>query len=375
MTARAGDPLRVLFVNENVGGHATMHMAIRDELSGRADVVPRFLDVPRAGLVRRIVAVPLPILARYDLDLQPLRVVLAQSLLVRRRLARTAPFDVLHVYTQQAALLSASVVRDHPSVVSTDATGVQGAAILPYRPVGRGTAPRVKLQRHWEDRVYGAATHVIAKSEWTAASLRADYGVPDDRLSVIPFGVMVPRSLPDRREQIGLPEVTFVGATMARKGGWRVLRVFRRALRGRCVLNIVTHERVDPEPGVCVVGDLQPGDPRLDELLARTAVFAFPSEIDTFGNAVVEAMARAVPVVAARVNALSEIVDDGVTGLLVDPGDDDQLETAISSLLDDEERRRRMGVAARARVLERFDARVTTARLLEVLRRAYEQPR
>jgi alpha-maltose-1-phosphate synthase len=368
VTRSPADPLRVLFVNENLGGHATMHLAIREELSTHRDVEARFIDVPRAGLSRRFFSAPLPFLAGHDLDLQPLRAILAQSLLVRGRLRRAALFDVLHVYTQQAALLSASIVRDHASVVSTDATGVQSAALLPYRTSGLGTTARVRLQRRWEDRVFRNATHVIAKSEWAAASLRNDYGVPTDRLSVIPFGVSVPRSLPERREAVGLPEVTFVGTTMERKGGWRLLRVFRRSLRDRCVLNIVTHEAVAPEPGVRVLGDLRPGDPRLDELLARTAVFAFPSRIDTFGNAAVEAMAREVPVVAARVNALPEIVEDGLTGLLVAPGDDDELEAAISCLLDNEERRVQMGRAARMRVLERFDARVTTARLLDVLR-------
>ena len=78
-------------------------------------------------------------------------------------------------------------------------------------------------------------------------------------------------------------------------------------------------------------------------------------------------MAVGTPVVAYRFAALPEIVDDGVTGLLVEPRDDRALAEAILMLLDDEALRSRMGTAARARVLDKFDTRVTTAQLVDVL--------
>jgi starch synthase len=122
---------------------------------------------------------------------------------------------------------------------------------------------------------------------------------------------------------------------------------------------------------VNVYSDIVPGDERLRDLLARTAVLVFPSEIDTFGYAVIEAMTAGVAVVAAANAALPEIVDDGVTGLLVaSDGSDEDLCNAIELLLDDPERRRRMGAAGRAKALATYDARTTTARLVEVLHEA-----
>ena len=84
---------------------------------------------------------------------------------------------------------------------------------------------------------------------------------------------------------------------------------------------------------------------RRDELLAESAVFVFPSVMDTFGYAPIEAMAMGTPVVAYRATALPETVRDGVSGLLVEPDDDDALGAAIERLLDDAPLRARLGAA------------------------------
>jgi glycosyltransferase involved in cell wall biosynthesis len=363
----------VLFVNENFGGHATMHLHLRRALAEHPEIDARFLDVPPAGLLRKAAGHPVPMLASRDLDLQMLRAQLATSTWVHRRLRRLVPtVDAVHVYTQNAVLLSPSLLRTVPTVVSTDATTEQWAYLTPERRPTRHTRTRVRWSRRFEDRVFDAARVVVAKSAWTRDSLRTAYGIPDERLRVIPFGLTVPPL--ERDTRTGPPIVTFVGYTMDRKGGWRLLDAFRRHLSHRCELHLVTRADVAPEPGVHVHGDFVPGDERLRSLLARTSVFAFPTEIDTFGYAVLEAMAAGVPVVATGVHALPEIVEHGVTGLLVGgiegtwpEGSVDPLAVALDELLADPERARRMGEAGRRRVLERFDARVTTATLCSLL--------
>jgi glycosyltransferase involved in cell wall biosynthesis len=87
-------------------------------------------------------------------------------------------------------------------------------------------------------------------------------------------------------------------------------------------------------------------------LLRHVDVLVAPSRQEPFGTVLAEAMAVGTPVVATRVGGLPEVVDDGVTGRLVEPGDHDALATAVIDVL---AHRERMGRAARASA-RRFDA-------------------
>jgi glycosyltransferase involved in cell wall biosynthesis len=92
------------------------------------------------------------------------------------------------------------------------------------------------------------------------------------------------------------------------------------------------------------------------ERLLDADVFVLPSRGENLPITILEAMAAALPVVASRVGGIAELVDDGVTGLLVEPDDADALAGALAALVDDPERRAAMGRAGAARVGERFDA-------------------
>jgi glycosyltransferase involved in cell wall biosynthesis len=74
-------------------------------------------------------------------------------------------------------------------------------------------------------------------------------------------------------------------------------------------------------------------------------------------------------------HALPEIVVDGVTGFLVQQGDDAAFASALRRLLDDDSFARRMGAAGRDRISEHFDARKTTQQLLDVLIEARDRRR
>ncbi len=100
--------------------------------------------------------------------------------------------------------------------------------------------------------------------------------------------------------------------------------------------------------------DYQPHE-ALPAILSRWDVTAITSVKESFCVAAIEAAAMGLAVVATDVGGLRESVEDGVTGILVPPGDGDALGAALVTLLDDPVQRMAMGEAGRARVASRFD--------------------
>ena len=375
--AAGPDVGRLILLNENLGGHATMHLHIYRALAERPEVDLVALDVPPRTFVRRVAGLHIPGLAYLDADLASIRAQLALSKTADRMLRAAiaaGPVGAIHAYSQNAVLRSADALRAHPSVVSTDGSAAQNAVQLPFRRPGRFTPAMAKIGEHFEGQVFDAATIVVAQSEWCARAIRNRYDMGPERLRVIPFGIIPPPPAPVvEADPNALPEITFTGNSMERKGGRALVAAYRARLRGKCILNLVTPEPVEEEPGIRVFSDFTPGDPRLVAMLARSALFALPSEIDKSPYSVLEAMFAGLAVVATPVGGIPEMVLDGETGILVPPGDDVAIADAIERVLGDDELRIRMGQAARTRAHDRFDARKTTADLLGVLAEARQR--
>ncbi len=90
------------------------------------------------------------------------------------------------------------------------------------------------------------------------------------------------------------------------------------------------------------------------DYLAAADVFVLPSRLEGMSNAILEAMASGLPVIARRVGGNPELVVDGNTGLLCEPDDVADLSAAISRLITDGELRLQMGQAARQRAHDVF---------------------
>jgi len=100
------------------------------------------------------------------------------------------------------------------------------------------------------------------------------------------------------------------------------------------------------------------------DLLAHTSV-----EPEPFGRVLIEAMASGVPVVGAHAGAVPEIIQDGITGRLVPPGDPDALAVALIEALRSPKMRQRWRAAAQRDVHERFGVRAHVASVMAVYER------
>jgi glycosyltransferase involved in cell wall biosynthesis len=202
------------------------------------------------------------------------------------------------------------------------------------------------------------------------AAEAASLGVPAERITIIPNAVLTAGG--PRASSGGDGTIVFVGAMREQKGLDCLLDSFARlpaterlALvgdgpeRGRL-------ERRARELGiggrVHFVGQVEDPSP----YLRRARLFVLPSWAEGMSNALLEAMAFALPVVATRVGGNVDLIQDGVTGLLVEPGQPEQLAAAMARLLADEGFARTLGCNARGAVLGQPSMEVTVNRYLEV---------
>lgn len=103
--------------------------------------------------------------------------------------------------------------------------------------------------------------------------------------------------------------------------------------------------------------------PEVAQILSTADVFVLPSFAEGLPVVLMEALASRVPVIATQVAGVSELVEDGVNGFLVPPGDGATLTQRMIAACEDPGARARMGAAGRAKVCRDFDAKQEAARL------------
>ena len=92
-------------------------------------------------------------------------------------------------------------------------------------------------------------------------------------------------------------------------------------------------------------------------VMSAIDILAFPTLKESFGRSAIEAMAQRKPVVASNIGGVPEIVVDGKTGILVSPGDAEELANGLLALINDKKKREDMGNEAFKVVREKFDIR------------------
>lgn len=239
------------------------------------------------------------------------------------------------------------------------------------------TQARAQFMASWKrratDRIYDRAAHFFPWSNWVAESLRADYGISDDRITVISPGVDTQIFRPDPAVRLGdgVLRLLFVGGDFQRKGGDLLLRWAAEARRSaRLEIHVVTRDHIPELPDVIVHRGLSNNSADLVRIYQQSDLFVLPTRADCYSLVAMEAMACGLPVVISGLGGIPEIVADRVTGSLIQPGCYEALADALDALVNDPERRSAMSAAALSRAHRHFDSKANITRILDKMKSA-----
>jgi glycosyltransferase involved in cell wall biosynthesis len=335
-----------------------------------------------AGVVRYGLRLPDPESVWSGLSGRLRRVVkaLAYALLLRQLFQ---VWDVARLYVLFRA--------DRPDVVHINNGGFPGAAscnaaavaaslarvpVIVYvvNNIAAGYSSPLRWADYPFDRfVATSVTMFVSGSRTAAEALRRILGLESDRVAALPNGIAprAPDEAPEEtRKRLGLApdsRVVLIPAQLERRKGHRHLLNAFRLLHDRGELENVRlliagagpedaalHHIVD-ELGLARYVRFVPPEANWWNLYVPADVVVLPSvSNEDFPNVVLEAMAMSKPVLASRLAGIPEQVIDGVTGLLVEPGDETALAEALAELLRDPAKRRELGAAGKARFRSMF---------------------
>jgi glycosyltransferase involved in cell wall biosynthesis len=230
---------------------------------------------------------------------------------------------------------------------------------LPMVPTFTKAKVLKRFGTRWIDRV-------ITVSENNRTHLNRIHGVPPGKIRVTHIGIPEPDAEGDveLRSELGLSGdavlLVTVGSLEARKGHDTAFKALAQ-LPTRVHLAVagegeLRHMLEETAAALGIVGRVHFLGARRDMpgILRSVDIMVHPSRMDATPYVIVEALAAGLPVIASNVYGIPELIEDGVSGLLVPPDHEAALARAVASLVDDSERRRRIGEAARVRFETRF---------------------
>jgi len=222
---------------------------------------------------------------------------------------------------------------------------------------------------------FGAASVVTVFSETVEKHLVNNFGFPRNRIQRIPMGISVSPP-PGGRVRSGERTVVFVGRLDWEKGADVLLAAIPQILSEVreavfCIAGTGDLER-ELRANAAAMGDhvrLLGWRDDVASLIGCADVAVVPSRREGFGRSVIEAMSLGVPVVASATGEIVNLIEDGVTGILVPPGDAEALAGAVVRVLLDQPLAERIGSEARARTAGKYSVAVMCAAVEQVYAR------
>jgi glycosyltransferase involved in cell wall biosynthesis len=361
--------LRIGFIMPTEVGWQTQYLNWRKGLTKDLGVAPEWIVInwwKEGGLLERIPLLPAGVKARIRSQME-LRAGLLKG-----------PFDALFVGVGHVLHGGKGFLSRQPYFITTDVTPLQ---LHNFGDLYGITGSRFKFyeqRKHlgWVDR-YQNAAGIFACSEWAAKSMIEDYGVDPSRVFVLPPGIDTNHwKFPDRDNTSGPTNILFVGGHFHRKGGDLLLKWAETTQHSDWMLHLVTRDKVSPNhPSIKVYNGLSPNDPALMDLYRQAHLFALPTRGDCYSLASMEAMSAGLPVILSRTGGTGDIIKQGETGYLIEPGDGKALSEHLDYLLANPEKRAEMGLAARQDAEERYDADKNIHRTVSLMRQTLNRSR
>ena len=243
-------------------------------------------------------------------------------------------------------------------------------------PVARATRRPLLAHLHIDYRRRGRfvcllhqTTLIVGVSRQVTQDFRRD-GLTADRIATIYNGIDFARLTrtddTGLRQRLGIPAqavtIAAAGSLIHRKGQDVLIRAFAAIRPGRDIHLVIAgegpdraaYESLTAELGVAASVHFIGHCTDMPAVYRATDIVALASRADAFGLVLAEAGYFAIPAVATTVGGIPEVVEDGVTGLLVPPADPIALADALVRLADDPQQRRAFGQAAKARAERLF---------------------
>jgi len=214
----------------------------------------------------------------------------------------------------------------------------------------------------YERLMWRLSTRIICNAHALKEETKRRHRTDPKRVSVVPNAVDPEFFKPNSSPKAPDPTILFAGRLARVKDPLNLLKAFELVLRKipDARLEIFGNGRLKQKMETIIRDSslqtrvlLVEGVPDIRPALSRAWVFVMPSRREAAPNAVLEAMSTELPVIVTRVGGLPELVEDGVTGLTVEPRNPDALADAMITLLEDESMRHSMGKKGREKVLAR----------------------
>ncbi len=237
--------------------------------------------------------------------------------------------------------------RKRPFVLVTDNTYVNSLRYWPEWVPAASEESRQEWMR-LEREVYTAASNIFTWSEFTRQSFINDYGMPPEKVIAVGAGAnLLQQDITDKRYDS--QTAIFVGYEFERKGGFYLLEAWKQVIEALPNARLyiagpykpLTHDL----KGVHWLGRIKDRE-YLRQKLYESTVFVMPSLFEAYGHAFTEAMGMGLGAIGADHCAMPEIIQDGVTGLLVPPRDINALAQALIDVLQDPAYAETLGRAA-----------------------------